>query len=150
MKFEITITKIGTKFLETDETIANISVCNGNWRYNDIHMETEEKVSVTINTINQAHFLLYPVKDAYPIHNTEEALEGNLIVEKAIVRPYDNLLTYLNCRINNAKEEYRKYGWTERTYNIIMLEGTQNRKDIVADIVYDKKRLVEVKIEVIE
>lgn len=151
MKMNIQITKIGTKFFETDRQIANIDVCNGNWKYNDNLMETEDKVPLTINTIRQAHYLAFPVSDAYPIHNKEEALKGNLVVEEALVRPYDSLLEYLNCRIANQKEDYKKWGWTERTYNIVMFsESKSSRKDIVADRVFDKKTLLEVKIEVIE
>ena len=150
MKIEIQITKIGNGFLETDKEIANICVCNGNWKYWDDYFEGYEKESLTINTINKAHYLSLPVNDAYPIHNHEEAVQGNLIVEQAIVRPYSNLLEYLNCRIKNTKEEYCKYGWTERTYNIVMLEGKVNRKDVVADRVYDKKSELEITFRVIK
>lgn len=150
MKIEIKITKIGTGFLETDEEIVNICVCNGNWKYWDDYFEGYEKESLTINTINKAHYLSLPVNDAYPIHNREEALQGNLIIEQAIVRPYNNLLEYLNCRIENTKEEYCKHGWTERTYHIVMLEGDSDRNDVTAERLYDKVNELELNFRVIE
>ena len=149
MKMNIEIVKKGTRFLETDETLAEITICNGNWKYNDRLMETDEKISLTINNLCESSILMNPVKDAYPIHNHEEALENhNLIVEKAIIRAYDNLLTYLNYRINNTKEEYKKYGWTERTYTIVMFEETVDREDITTAPKYNKHYLVEVHFEV--
>ena len=142
-----------TGFLRTNEEIVNIDICNGNWKYWDTHSETEEKTSLTINNIYNAHYLNKPVKDVYPFYDYEKAREENiLIVTDAMVRTYDTLLGYLNCRINNSKEEYKKYGWTERTYNIIMFDESivRSSDDVTEGVNYNKGNLIEVKITVVE
>jgi len=153
MKMNITITKIGTKIFETDSKIADIDICNGNWRYIDDHMDTDEKVPLTINTIRKSHYLSQPVKDAYPFYDHEALQENDEIkVIDAMVRIYDSFLEYLNCRIDNTKEEYLKYGWTERTYNIVLfdLASKKFRTGVTEDIAYEKEALLEVKFTVVE
>ena len=153
MKMNITLTKIGTGIFETDSKIADITICNGNWRYNDDHIDTDEKVPLTINTIRKSHYLSQPVKDAYPFYDHEALQENNEIkVIDAMVREYDSLLEYLNCRIDNTKEGYCKYGWTERTYNIVLfdLSSKKFRENVTEDIVYEKDALLEVKFTVME
>ena len=153
MKMNITITKIGTGIFETDSKIADIDICNGNWKYNDDHMETDEKIPLTINTIRKSRYLSQPVKDAYPFYNHDAVKENNeLIVTDAMVRIYESFLEYLNCRIENTKEEYCKFGWTERTYNIVLFDLASNkfRDDVTGDIVYEKEALLEVKFTVVE
>lgn len=161
MKMNVQIKQIGVGFLETDKEIVNIDVCNGNWKYNDDYMDTDEKIALTINTVNKAHYLHKPVKDVYPIHD-HKAYEQNreIIVKDALVRPYDSLLTFLNCRLNNVKEDYKK-----GTYDLIYAEkGGETFKcvlfdddvhaskdgDVVGEIVFKKEALLEVKIAVVE
>ena len=159
MKLNVKITQIGVGFLETDKEIVNIDVCNGNWKYNDDMMESDEKIALTINTVNKAHYLHMPVKDAYPLHNHKAFDETREIkVIDALVRPYDNLLTFLNCRLNNVKEDYRKgtYDLLDyadkggETFMCVLFDDENSRDDVVGDIVYKKDALIEVKIAVIE
>ena len=153
MKMNIKITKLETGFLRTPTEIIDIDICNGNWKYNDDHMETEEKISLTINNICKSVYLSAPVKDAYPFHDHEKIIEDNeLIVTDSMVRIYDSLIDYLNHRINNVKDDYKKHGWTERDFTIVLfdLSIAKFREDAVTDIVYEKECLCEVKITVVE
>ena len=151
MKLNIQITKIQKGFLSNENEIVNIDINNGNWKYEENNWE-KGKISLTINNICKAHYLHQPVKDAYPFYDKEEAKNYNLVVEDAMVREYDSLIDYLTHRINNVKENYKKYGWTEQTFNIILfdLNTKKFRDDIVADIVFEKEALCEVKISVVE
>ena len=148
----IQITKIGTKFLETDSQIIDIDICNGNWKYNDDRMESTEKESLTINTICKSSYLSLPVKDAYPVYDHDLfKATGEIQVAEALVRTYDSLIDYLNHRVNNVKDDYKKHGWTEREFTIVLYDlSTRLQKDIVKDLVYEKEALLEVKIKVIE
>ena len=151
MKMNIEITKIGTKFLETDKTIADIDICNGNWKINEDWMETYDKIPLTINTIGKSRYLTLPVKDAYPFYNKEALIERNeCIVEDAMVRPYDSLLEFLNCRINNAKEDFKKFKWwNERTFTCVLFDSKirpSRDEDITGEFVYENKALLEIKI----
>ena len=152
MKMNIQITKIGTG-LRTNEEIVNIDICNGNWKYNDWYMETDEKISLTMNNITEAEYLHYPVKDAYPHYDMEKARKYELEVIDASIRSYDSLHKYLVYRINNCKEDYKEHGWTERTFNIILFDEKYVKSDeqtVVKDIVYENQGLCEVKITVVE
>ena len=152
MKMNIKITKLETGFLRTPREIVDIDICNGNWKYNDDLMETEEKTSLTLNTICKSHYLSQPVKDAYPIYDHDLfKATGEIQVAEAMVRTYDSLLDYLNHRINNVKDDYKKHGWTEREFTIVLYDlTTKLQKDIVKDIVYENNGLCEVKITVVE
>ena len=153
MKMNIKLTKIGTGFLEDDCEIVNIDITNGHWKYNDDHMETDAKEPLTINSINKAHYLHLPVKDAYPFCDHDLLREKNEYkVVDAMVRTYDTLLSYLNCRIENTKEDYWEHGWTEREFTIVLfdLASEKFREDVTKDVVYEKEALCEVEITVVE
>ena len=154
MKMNIQITKIGKGFLETDEEIVNIDICNGHWKYWDTY--TEEKVSLTINTIRNAHYINLPVKNAYGFTDVELYNEtGEIQTEKAIVRTYNTLLDYLNCRIGNVKEDYKKghygrYYKDGRTFNAVLFKEPRRCNDICESIPYELDGEIEVKITVVE
>ena len=153
MKMNIKLTKIGTGFLENDREIVNIDITNGHWKYWDYHMETDAKEPLTINSINKAHYLHFPVKDAFPYCDTKLAREKHEYkVIDAMVRTYDTLLSYLNCRIENTKEDYWKFGWAEDKFTIVLfdLASEKFREDVTKDVVYEKEALCEVKITVVE
>ena len=145
-KMQIKITKHETGFLRTPETIVEIDINCGNWKYWDDMQETTEKTSLTINNIGKSYYLTTPVKDAIGYHD-QEAWEENreIIIKGASVRTYDSLLEYLNCRINNAKESCLK----NHTFNAVMFEedfvkSTDNT--VVKDIVYTKPVRITVEI----
>ena len=149
MKMNIKITKLETGFLRTPTEIIDIDICNGNWKYHDDHMETEEKIPLTINTICNSAYLSLPVKDAIGFYDKKEWEENrNIIISGASVRTYDSLLYYLNCRINNAKDSCLD----EHTFNCVLFEDNSFTKDhtVVNDIVYEKESLLEVKIIKVE
>ena len=150
-KINIQITK-ETGFMKTHEEIVNIDICNGNWKYNDNLMETTEKISLTINNICKTNYLSQPVKDAYPIYDHDLfKATGEIQVSEAMVRTYDSLIDYLNHRVNNVKDDYKKHGWTERTFTIVLYDlTTKLQKDMVKDLVYENDGLCEVKITVVE
>ena len=155
MKMKIEITKMATGFLRTDKKLAEIEINNGHWRFWENHMECEEteKIPLTINNIHDAFVLNQPVKDAYGLYNSELwKEERKLVVDSAMVRRYENLLGFLNCRINNAKEDYKKWGDTEKCYTAVLFEEEYYRcseDTVVSDIRYEKEALIEVKIEII-
>lgn len=153
MKMNIQITKIEKGFLSNENEIVNIDICNGHWKYEENNWE-DGKISLTLNNICKAHYLHQPVKDAYPFYDFEEVKENNnLIVTDAMVRTYDSLIDYLTHRINNTKEDYKKHGWTERTFTIVLfdLSTKKFRDDVTTDIVYEQEGLYcEVKITVVE
>lgn len=100
MKIEITITNEAR-----NEEIVEIEISNGNWKYWDDYMDGFEKESLTINTINKAHYLHFPVKDEIQHYDYDLYREtGELVETDKSFRVYDSLVEYLNCRINNAKE----------------------------------------------
>lgn len=151
-KINIKITKKETGF-RNDKKIIDADICNGNWKYWDNHYEFEEKETLTINNICKSIYLSAPVKDAYPFYDHEAVKERHeLIVTDAMVRTYDSLIDYLNHRVNNCKEDYKKHGWTERTFTIVLfdLSTSKFRDDAVADVVYEKECLCEVKITIME
>ena len=154
MKMNIQITKIGTGFLESDKVIADIDICNGNWKYTDNLMESEDKIPLTLNTIRKSHYLDKPVKDAYPFYDHDKLVnDDEIVVTGAMVRTYDNLLDFINCRIKNTKEDHKRHGWTERTFEAILFEKVYVRAtedDVVANISYESKGLIEVRMEIIE
>lgn len=150
-KLNIQITKENR--YDGQEKILDIDIKNGNWKYWEDHFEFEEKQSLTINNICKSFYLSTPVKDAYPFYDYEHLEETNeLIVKDAMVRTYDSLLDYLNHRVNNCKDDYKKHGWTEREFTIILFKlGTDKfRCGAVEDIVYEKECLCEVKITIME
>ena len=157
MKLNIQITQIGTG-LTSDELIADIDVCNGNWKYWDKYMETDEKVSLTLNTIRQSYYIELPIKDAYGFHDFDlYDKTGELKIESAAVRTYNTLLDYLNCRIGNIKEDvkkghYERYYAEEggRTFNAVLFKEPRTSKDVCEAITYNKKAMIEVKIAVVE
>lgn len=131
-----------------DVELVNIDIKNGNWKYWDDYMDNNEKETITINNTHDFHYINLPVKDAIPYYDPE-ALENNeLKITKAFIRPYDSLLGYLNCRIQNIKETKGK---KELTANIIIFdEDFDNDKDVCEDIIYHKDQMVEVKIKVVD
>lgn len=161
MKLEIKITKIETGFLRTNKEIATIDICNGHWKYNDNMMETDEKISLTLNTIGKAYYLSKPVKDAYPYYDHKLYKEtGEIKVKEASVRLYDNLLDFLNCRINNVKDDYKKGTYKlldydkkgGMTFNCVLFEDDimLSESTVVNDITFKKDGLLEINIKVVE
>lgn len=152
MKLEIKITKKETG-IRNDETLAEITVNNGNWKYWENHMETTEKQTLTINNIHDARILNQPVKDAIGIHDQEAWKNDREIkVIDAGVRTYDNLLSYLNCRINNVKDCYKRHGWTEAHYTAVLFDEVfKLTKDdtVTANIEFETEGLIEIDIRVI-
>ena len=136
------------------ENIVEIDIKNGNWKYWDNHMETDEKISLTINNICKAFILNQPVKDTYSFHDQKAWKENREIkITSASVREYETLLTYLNYRINNAKEDYKKWGDTEKTYTAVLFDEefkSSCTKDVTENMIYEIDGLITVKIRVVE
>lgn len=117
MKLDITIEN-----KMRSENIVEIEICKGNWQYWDDFMETNEKESLTINTFNKAHYLAFPVKDEIKFDLDQEAYEndGEIIYRQKSVRIYDSLLQFLNCRINNVKEDAHIF--KEQTFECVLFD----------------------------
>ena len=116
-KFEIKIVDASDK-----ETVAYAIVNNGNWQYMDDYMETDKLESVTINTINKAHYITQPVKDYIQDYDWDKYEEsGELIETNKIWRSYTTLLEYLNCRMGNLTE-YRVKRDRTRKFECILME----------------------------
>lgn len=154
MKMNIQITKIETGFLKFNEEIVNIDINNGNWKYWDRFSETEEKTPLTMNNFHDATILGQPVKDALPHYDEEKwENEDELVQDDAYVRTYDTLMGYLNCRIGNLKDSYKRRGKTELITNIVLFNKKyvrSNEDDIVGNAVYEAEDLLEVKITIVE
>ena len=154
MKLNIQITLKETGIFKTEEKIVEIDICNGNWKYWDRYSEDDTKKTLTLNNIHNAHVIHYPVKDAIPSHDIEAWKQDHeIIVNGASVRRYDNLLSYLQCRVDNAKDSYKKHGWTEHYYAAVLfeMESYFTREDTVTkDITYEAEGLIEIKITVVE
>ena len=153
MKLEIQITQKTGTLRNDDEKIVEITVNNGNWKYWDKYTEGTEKQTLTINNIHDAHILNQPVKDAIAYHD-QEAWKNNreIIVAGASVRTYDNLLSYLNCRINNVKDRYKRHGWTKAHYTAVLFDEVfKLTKDdtVTANIEFETEGLIEIDIRVI-
>lgn len=160
MNLNIKITQKGTGF-KNDEELVNIDICNGNWKYWDNYFEGYGKESLTINTINKAHYIQLPVKDVYSFHDNElYEKTGEIQVKEVSVRTYPTLLEYLNCRIENVKEDYKKgtyklLNYDEkggRTFTATIFENNEriDDADTIKDITYNCKGLIEVQIKVVE
>lgn len=110
-----------------NEEIVEIEICNGNWKYWDKYMESTEKESLTINTFNKAHYLGFPVKDELHFDFDEETYEetGEIIYRQKSVRTYTTLLEYLNCRINNVKEDAHIF--KEQTFECVLFDDYTDR-----------------------
>ena len=145
------------------ETIVEIDHNNGHWKYWDDYMERtqDDKISLTMNNIGEAHYLAMPVKDAYPFCDHDLLKEtGEYKITNAVVRPYNNLHEYLNCRIANAKEDFNsniehimKYREKGRQYTAVLFdEQFQKHSDdsVVKDIVYEAETLIYVNINWVE
>ena len=160
MKMNIQITQKDTEERRNGKELVNIDVCNGNWKYIDDVMETYEKIPLTINTVNKSYYLDAPVKDAFGFHDDKIYNEtGEIQIKEASVRTYDSLLSFLNYRLNNVKEEYKKgtyklLGYHENgghVFNAVLFEKPcREDNDVISDIKYVKESLIEVKIAVIE
>ena len=161
MKINVKITKKGLGFFESDKEIVDIDICNGAWKYWDCYMETNEKVPITINTITKAHFLHYPVKDAFPHHDMDLYKEtGEIKVVDASIRVYENLLSFLNCRIDNVKQDYKKGTYKLLDYDkkggvtfyatLFDYDIRRSEETVINDIIFENEGLIEVKIKVIE
>ena len=61
------IMKIEVQILKDGNTIVEIDISNGRWRYKDDYMG--EKIPLTINNIVESMYLSLPVKDAYSYYN---------------------------------------------------------------------------------
>ena len=158
MKMNIQIIAKRTGYTDENTEIVDIDICNGHWKYWDDHMDTDDKVSLTINTIGKAYYLNMPVKDTIDMHDLEHYKEtGELKVTGTHVRVYDNLLHFLNCRIDNVKEDAKSGYWKICKINSAEFECTlfesaysNYNDDLSADIVYAEDEEVVVKIAVIE
>lgn len=162
MKLNIEITKKSTGIFETANKIAEIKICNGHWKYWDDMMESDEEISLTINNIHKTYYLNYPVKDEYKMHDFKLYEEtGELKVSDVSVRTYDNLLSYLNYRIGNVKEDYKSgsyqaMGYDEEggvTFEAFIYEedsGLHKENSIDREIIHKYEGKLIVKIEVIQ
>lgn len=153
MKLNIQITQHKKGIFATEEKIVDIDINNGNWKYWDCLCEGTEKTSLTINNINDANYLHLPVKDAYGYFNHKLwKEERKLELEGASVRTYDTLLSYLNYRINNAKEDYKKWGDAEKSYTAVLFEERFKKTaedTVVEDIVYEEQGMITVKVTIL-
>ena len=145
-----------------NEEIVEIEICNGNWKYWDDYMDSTEKESLTINTFNKAHYLAFPVNDEIKFDIDQEAYEndGEIIYRQKSVRTYDSLLNYLNCRIQNVKEDAHIF--KEQTFECVLfddIEGMTSERTLTENLVYKSEesrlgnkgaKILTVKIEVIE
>lgn len=151
-KMNIQITK--ENHYGEQEKIVNIDIKNGNWKYWDRYCKGEEKQTLTINNVHDMTIINQPVKDALAYHDIELFKEtGKLKMTCASVRTYDNLLSYLNCRINNAKDDYKKWGYTERRYTAVLFEEEfylTKDETAIRDITFECKGLIEITIKVLE
>jgi hypothetical protein len=90
---------------EHGEELAGATVKNGNWKYNDDYMDSEDLEPITINTIGNTHYLTLPVKDFLPSYDWDKYHESGELVEiGGTWRLYHSFIEYLNCRINNVKD----------------------------------------------
>lgn len=131
MKINVTI-----KNQIKDTEIVEIEICNGNWKYWDDYMDSTEKESLTINTINKAHYLHFPVQDVLQYGLDEEAYEnGEIVYKKETVRLYHSLLKYLNCRIKNVKESRL---FKDQTFECVIYDnfGRYSGRTLEEDICY--------------
>ena len=155
-KFNINIEK-ANKYNEF-ETIVEIDINNGNWKYWDTYMETDEKMSLTINNIGEAYYLTQPVKDAGNFHDHElYEKTGEFKVVGANVNTFNTLTEFINCRLNNVKEDvksniynivYAKKGG--RTFNAVLFNEQRRSKDIVEDITYSDATQIRMTIKLVE
>ena len=142
------------------EKIVDIDISNGSWKYWDSYMEDDEKVALTINTINETHYLQMPVKDAYAFHDMKIYKDkGEVKVESACIRYYDSFLSYLNFRLDNVKEDvksgfYQRYYKEKdgRDFTATIFEGKceDNETSVIDDISYKCKGMIEVRIKMID
>ena len=159
MKMNITITNE-----MRNEEIVEICICNGNWKYWDDYMEAlpSEKQSLTINTINEAHYLHFPVKDEIQHYDHDLYKKtGELKKTNKSFRVYESLLSFLNYRIDNVKEDYCKWNDKEHTFRCAIFDDvtTYSEKTIESEISYKSYeshcfekglKWLNIKIEVIE
>lgn len=136
------------------ETIVDIDINRGNWKYWDRYFQNREKIKLTINNIHDVTIVNMPVKDAVPIWDMDIwENERELIVKDACIRTYDNLLSYLNCRIDNMKELNKKYGRMHENWTAVLFEReiVRNKDNaVVRDIKYEQEDLIEICIKVVE
>ena len=136
MKMNITITNE-----MRNEEIVEICICNGNWKYWDDYMEAlpSEKQSLTINTINKAYYLHYPVKDEIQHYDYDLYKKtGELKETDKSFRAYESLLSFLNYRIDNVKEDYCKWNDKEHTFRCAIFDDITRyaEKTIESEISY--------------
>lgn len=125
MKMNITITNE-----MRNEEIVEIEICNGNWKYWDDFMDGIEKQSLTINTINKAYYIHFPVKDEIQHYDYDLYKEtGELKKTHKTFRTYESLLSFLNYRIDNFKEEYCKWNTKEHTFRCVIFDDITRYSD---------------------
>lgn len=149
--------KIEVQILKDGNTIVKIDISNGRWRYKDDYMG--EKIPLTINNIVESMYLSLPVKDAYSYYNRKLYEEtGEVKVAKASVRKYNTLLEYLNHRVNNVKEMYKKGTYKLLEYDkeggkkyhcTIFEDRIIQDKSVMEEVVYKCEGIIEVNIEVV-
>jgi len=111
VKINIQIRAKRTGYTDDNKLLVEIDINNGHWKYWEDFMETQEKQNLTINNICKTVYLNQPVKDQIQKHDLKLYKETReLKVIGHDTRLYDNLLSYLNYRIDNLKEDYKKFG----------------------------------------
>lgn len=127
-----------------NEEIVEIEICRGNWKYWDDFMDAlpSEKESLTLNTINKAHYLHFPVKDEIQHYDYDLYEEtGELKETHKSFRTYDSLLSFLNYRINNVKEEPRRWREKINTFRCAIFDDITRYSDktIECNMEYESK-----------
>lgn len=155
-KFNINIEK-ANKYNEF-ETIVEININNGNWKYWDDYMESDDKISLTINNIGEAYYLTQPVKEAVGMYDIELLKQNKAKVVGANINTFNTLIEFINYRLNNVKEDvksniydivFAKKGG--RTFNAVLLDQpTFTSKDIVEDITYSDATEIRMTIKLVE
>ena len=155
LKVEIRIeerNKIGNK----KRLIADIDIVNGRWKYWEDYFDDNEKIPLTINSINRSIYLSLPVKVAFPIYDMDlYHKERTLKVEDSAIICYESLVSYLNYQIEHFKEDiksgfydsyYKKKGGKELTATLFNDLHYNNETSVVSDIGYDCEGVLFIKI----
>lgn len=156
-KFNIQIIAKRNGYTDENTKIAEIDICNGHWKYWGEELENNgEKIGLTLNNISKAYNLFRPVKDEIPRYDFKHYEKTGEIIEIGkITRDYDNLLEFINCRIDNLKEDMKKKSWeiigeNSKEYPCFVFFDRSSNDSIRENIVYGYDEELLVKIIVIE
>lgn len=152
MKTEIKIVDNDNRELITLEN------ANGHWKFNEDHFEDEKMMPLTINTISNSFYLGVPCKDEISHYDMDLYKEtGELVETYKTTRLYHTLLDFIICRVNNAKEDFKKLGnvsddWKHFEYKCVLFDRDNHdfKEPIETAIEYKATDSLKVIVDVIE